>query len=198
MLVVPMTYEDRVRGVIVLSAVGQDRFSDADETTMSIFAGYAAQAMVNAENAERVREGRAELEHQLASQRRLIEVNERLLSTLDPSGVLEMIADSLRSVVTYDTLSLYVVDWEAGVRRAVVARDRFADVILAHASQIFSGITGWAIEHGEALFVNDVHLDTRSQQIPGTPFEPESMIIVPLVVDGRVEGTAQRRPHRRR
>ncbi len=189
MLVVPMTYEDRVRGVIVLSKLGQDRFSEADETTMSIFAGYAAQAMVNAENAERVREGRAELEHQLASQRRLIEVNERLLSTLDPRGVLEMIADSLRSVVAYDTLSLYVVDWDARVRRATVARDRFADVILAHASPIFSGITGWAIEHGEALCVNDVHLDDRSQQIPGTPFEPESMLIVPLVVDGRVEGT---------
>ena len=173
LLVVPMSYEDSVCGVIVLSKVGQDRFSDADETTMSIFAGYAAQAMVNAENAERVRAGQAELEHQLASQRRLIEVNERLLSTLDPHGVLEMIADSLRSVVKYDTLGLYVVDWDARVRRAEVARDRFADVILAHASPIFSGITGWAIEHGEALHVNDVHLDARSVQIPGTPFEPE-------------------------
>ncbi len=189
MIVVPMTYEDSVRGVIVLSKVGQDRFSEADETTMSIFAGYAAQAMVNVENAERVREGQAELEHQLASQRRLIEVNERLLSTLDPHGVLEMIADSLHSVVAYDTLGLYVVDWEARVRHAVVARDRFAEIILAHASPIFSGITGWAIEHAEALCANDVHLDARSEQIPGTPFEPESMIIVPLVVDGRVEGT---------
>lgn len=188
-LAVPMSYADAVRGVIVLSKVGRDRFEEADEMTMSIFAGYAAQAMVNAENAERVRAGRAELEHQLASQRRLIEVNERLLSTLDPHGVLEMIADSLRSVVTYDTLGLYVVDWDAQVRRAVVARDRYADVILAHASPIFGGITGWAIEHGEALFCNDVHLDGRSVQIPGTPFEPESMLIVPLVVDGRVEGT---------
>ena len=189
MLLVPMSYEDAVRGVIVLSKMGRDRFGEADEMTMSIFAGYAAQAMVNAENAERVRAGRAELEHQLASQRRLIEVNERLLSTLDPRGVLEMVADSLRSVVSYDTLGLYVVDWETRVRSAVIARDRFADVIMAHASPMFSGITGWAIEHAEALFVNDVHLDSRSQQIPGTPFEPESMLIVPLVVDGRVEGT---------
>jgi diguanylate cyclase (GGDEF)-like protein/PAS domain S-box-containing protein len=137
----------------------------------------------------RARSTKAELEHQLASQRRLLEVNERLLSTLDPHGVLEMIADSLRSVVSYDTLGLYVVDWDAGVRRAVVARDRFADVILAHASPIYSGVTGWAIEHGEAVLCNDAHLDPRSTQIPGTPFEPESMVIVPLVVAGRVEGT---------
>ena len=197
MLVVPMTYEDSVRGVIVLSKVGQDRFSDADETTMSIFAGYAAQAMVNAENAERVRAGRAELEHQLASQRRLIEVNERLLSTLDPHGVLEMIADSLRSVVSYDTLGLYVVDWEARVRRAVVARDRFADVILAHASPIFSGITGWAIEHGEALFVNDVHLDARSRADPGHPVRArvDAHRAARRRRPGR--GHAQRRAHRR-
>ena len=137
----------------------------------------------------RARSTKAELEHQLASQRRLLEVNERLLSTLDPHGVLEMIADSLRSVVSYDTLGLYVVDWEAGVRRAVVARDRFADIILAHASPITAGVTGWAIEHGEAVLCNDAHLDPRTTQIPGTPFEPESMVIVPLVVAGRVEGT---------
>jgi diguanylate cyclase (GGDEF)-like protein/PAS domain S-box-containing protein len=189
MLVVPMNHDGRVRGVIVLSKAGRDRFSQNDETTLSIFANYAAQAMANAENSEQVRRQQAELEHQLASQRRLLEVNERLLSTLDPHGVLEMIADSLRSVVAYDTLGLYVADWEAGVRRAVVARDRFADVILAHASAIHAGITGWVIEHGEGLLANDVHLDPRSTQIPGTPFEPESMLIVPLVVDGRVEGT---------
>ena len=46
------------------------------EATLSIFAGHAAQAFVNADNAERVRRQQRELEHQLASQRRLLEVNE--------------------------------------------------------------------------------------------------------------------------
>jgi diguanylate cyclase (GGDEF)-like protein/PAS domain S-box-containing protein len=189
MLLVPISYEDRVHGVVVLSKAGRDTFTEADETTFSIFAGYAAQAMVNAANAERVNVQQGALEHQLDGQRRLLEVSERLLSTLDPQGVLELIADSLRPVVAYDTMSIYVVDREARVRRAVVARDRFADLILAHASPIFGGVTGWVIEHGEAILANDAHLDPRSAQIPGTPFEPESMIIVPLVVDGRVEGT---------
>ena len=75
----------------------------------------------------------AELEHQLASQRRLLEVNERLLSTRDPKGILELIADSLKTIVPYDTLTIYRCDFEAGVRRAVVARDRFAEVILDYA-----------------------------------------------------------------
>ncbi|HTC85874.1 MAG TPA: diguanylate cyclase, partial [Candidatus Acidoferrum sp.] len=189
MLIVPMSYDDEVQGVIVLSKTGRDAFTEADETTFLIFAGYAAQAIVSAAHAERVADQQVELEHQVASQRRLLEVNERLISTLDPQGVLEMISDSLRSVVAYDTLAIYVVDREAGIRRAVVARDRFADVILAAPSEIHSGVTGWAIQHSEALLINDAHLDPRAMQIPGTPFEPESMVIVPLMVDGRVEGT---------
>ena len=55
MLIVPMPYEDRVHGVIVVSQLGLDRFGADDETTLSIFAGYAAQALVNAETLDQVR-----------------------------------------------------------------------------------------------------------------------------------------------
>jgi diguanylate cyclase (GGDEF)-like protein/excisionase family DNA binding protein len=189
MLLVPVAYEDRVHGIIVVSHLGLDRFDADDETTLSIFAGYAAQALVNAEALQQVRRQRAELEHQLASQRRLLDVNERLLSTLDPQAVLELIADSLKSVVAYDSLTIWRVDRAAGVRRAVVARDRFADVILQLEGEIGAGITGWCIRHAEAVLSNDVHLDPRSIQIPGTPEEPESMLVVPLMVAGDVIGT---------
>ena len=133
MLVVPMSFEDVAHGVIVVSADGLDRFGPDDEATLTIFAGYAAQAIVNFEHLDQLNRQQAELEHQLASQRRLLEVNERLLSTLDPKGVLELIADSLKAIVPYDALTIYRCDREAGVRRAVVARDRFADVILDYA-----------------------------------------------------------------
>ena len=189
MLVVPMSFEDRAHGVIVVSADGRDRFGPDDEATLTIFAGYAAQAIVNFEHLDQLNRQQAELEHQLASQRRLLEVNERLLSTLDPQGVLELIADSLKTIVPYDALTIYRCDWDAGVRRAVIARDRFADVILQYAGPIGLGITGWVIEHGEAALTNDAHLDPRVVQVPGTPFEPESMIVVPLRVGAEVIGT---------
>ena len=96
MLLVPMIYEEVVQGVLVVSKAGADRFGPDDETTLAIFAGYAAQALVNAANLGRLQRQQSELEHQLASQRRLIEVNERLLSTLDPGGVLDLIADTLQ------------------------------------------------------------------------------------------------------
>ena len=189
MLLVPMKFEDRVHGVVVVSRLGQDRFGPDDETTLSIFAGAAAQALVNAERLEQLRQQQAELEHQLVSQRRLMAVNEQLLSTLDPKGVLELIADSLKSVVTYDSLTIYRIDREKGVRRPVIARDRFAELILGYDAPLGTGLTGWAVDMREPIMANDAHMDSRSIQIPGTPFEPESMVIVPLMGDGEVLGT---------
>ncbi len=189
MLVVPMRYDDRVRGLIAVSAVGRDRFTPDDEATLSIFAGFAAQALVNAERAERVRSQQQELEHQLRSQRRLLEVTEALVGSRDPREVLERIADALKSLVDYDTLTIYRTDVARGVRRAVVARDRFAEVILDYEAPLDVGLTGWVIAHAEAVCANDAHLDPRTTQIPGTPFEPESMVVVPLVIDDQVLGT---------
>ncbi|MEA2609847.1 MAG: hypothetical protein QOJ75_2090, partial [Chloroflexota bacterium] len=188
-LLVPMTYEQTVHGVLVVSKEGLDQFNDDDETTLSIFAGYAAHALLNATNMERLRSQRVELEHQLDGQRRLLEVNERLLSTLEPAGVLDLIADSLKAIVPYDSLTIYRIDRAAGVRRAVVARDRFADLILAYEGPLGTGISGWVIEHGEAVLSNEAHLDPRSVQVPGTPFEPEAMIVVPLLANGEPIGT---------
>jgi len=189
MLIVPMTFEGRVRGLIVTSHLGRDRFGEDDLTTLTIFAGAAGQALVNGERLEQLRLQQAELEHQLVSQRRLMAVNEQLLSTLDPKGVLEMIADSLKTVVTYDSLTIYRVDVEHAVRHPVIARDRFAELILEYDAPLGSGLTGWAVDRREPVLANDAHLDPRSMQIPGTPFEPESMVIVPLMADGEVLGT---------
>ena len=189
MLLVPMTYESRVLGIIVVSKMGYDQYTEDDQRILEIFAGYAAQAMVNAEAFGQVRRQQQELRHRLESQRRLLEVNERLLATLDQSGVLEMIADSLKSVVAYDSLTIYRVDRTAWVRRAVVSRDAFAEAILQHEGPLDVGVTGWVIRNGEAVLANDAHLDPRVINIPGTPDEPESMIVCPLLVGGEVIGT---------
>ena len=47
-LLVPMIYEGTVHGVLVVSKDGLDQFTADDETTLTIFAGYAAHAIVNA------------------------------------------------------------------------------------------------------------------------------------------------------
>ena len=51
------------------------------------------------------------------------------------------------------------------------------------------GITGWAVEHREPVLANQAHLDPRVRIVPGTPAEPEALIVVPLVARGNLKGT---------
>ena len=125
----------------------------------------------------------------LASQRRLLEVNERLLSTLDPQGVFDLIADSLKSVVAYDNLTIYIVDRSASLLRPVLSRDRFAKLIIDSTFPLGTGITGWVVAHGTAEKLDSAPEDPRATTIPGTPDEPEALIVVPLLVGGEVVGT---------
>jgi len=132
---------------------------------------------------------RGRLEQAFTGQRHLLALNERFIATLDPQQVLHLIADSLKSVVTYDNLTIYRVDREAGLLRPVLARDRFAQLILGTTFPLDHGITGWVVAHGEAQCVNDTLHDPRMSLIPGTPAEEESLLVVPLVIHGKVGGT---------
>lgn len=187
MLLVPMLYEGQTLGVIVLSQLGVDHFTDDDLQTMAIFAGYAAQAMANATTYGQLTEQTAELERRAESQRRLLEVNHRLLWTLDQEGVLDTIADGLSEVVAHDRVSIYRADHAGQVMLPVLAREGEAEVGV-DAIPFGAGFVGWAVEHREAILANDAVADPRAADVPGTPVEQEAKIIVPLIADGEVLG----------
>jgi len=188
MLVVPMMYESRAVGVIVLSQLGSNRFTPDDLQTMSIFAGQAAQAIANADAYARLSAQSDQLARQLDSQRRLLEINERLLSTLDNEAVLESIADGLHTVVAYDNLSIFRADRAERRLVPVLARERYVEEVMRHVVPFGRGLMGWVVEHGEPVLANDALADPRVIQIPGTPEEPEAVIVVPLVADDEVIG----------
>ena len=50
------------------------------------------------------------------------------------------------------------------------------------------GLMGWSVEHAQPILANDALSDPRALQIPGTPPDPEAVIVVPLIADGEVLG----------
>ncbi len=188
MLVVPMLYEGRTIGVIVLSQLGYNRFTTGDLQTMSIFAGYAAQAMANATTYGKLVTQSMELARRSESQRHLLETNARLLGSLEQADVLETIADALREVVAYDNLSIYRTDNAQGAMVPVLARELHAEQVSRYMIPFGRGLMGWAVEHAQPILANDALSDPRALQIPGTPDEPEAVVVVPLIVDGEVLG----------
>ena len=72
MLLAPMVFDDQVLGVLVLSKLGLNSFSDDDLRLLVIYASFAAQAMANADTTERLKEQTLALEQQLRGQRELL------------------------------------------------------------------------------------------------------------------------------
>jgi diguanylate cyclase (GGDEF)-like protein/excisionase family DNA binding protein len=181
MIVVPLIYEDVVLGVLELFRLGLDAFDATDLRLAQIVGAQAAVALSNARQLEEMERRRDALERRVASQRQLLAITERLLVQRERGAVFEAIADTLAEVVPHDTLTIYLVDHEAGCLMPILARDEYAEQILASRQAIGSGITGDVIAHGEAEVINDATNDPRVVHVPGTPTDQdESMIVAPI------------------
>jgi diguanylate cyclase (GGDEF)-like protein/excisionase family DNA binding protein len=181
MIVVPMVFEERVLGVIELSRLGCDAFEPEDLRLMQILGAQAAVALENAARHEELERRSQLLERQLESERLLLGVTERLLHTREVEATFEAIAETLETVVPYDTLTIYRVDEAAGLLVPVLARDQFAEEILKAQLPLGAGITGSVVQRGEAECINDAGRDPRVVNVPGTPDDDyESIIVAPL------------------
>jgi diguanylate cyclase (GGDEF)-like protein/excisionase family DNA binding protein len=181
MIVVPLIYEDAVLGALELFRLGLDAFDATDLRLAQIVGAQAAVALSNARQLEEMERRRDALERRVASQRQLLAITERLLAQRERGAVFEAIADTLAEVVPHDTLTIYLVDDDAGCLVPILARDEYAEQILASRPAIGSGITGDVIAHGEAEIINDATNDPRVVHVPGTPTDQdESMIVAPI------------------
>jgi GAF domain-containing protein len=177
----PLIGEEGAIGSLTVHSQAREAFDGSDAELLEVLASQAAIAVTNARLYEQLGQESAALARQTDSQRRLLDINRRLLSTLDPAGVLELIADGLKGVVWYDNLGVYRVDESESVLKPIYARDRNAEAVMDFEIPRGEGLTWWTIEHREPLLLNDALNDPRLIQIPGTVEEEEAMIIVPLV-----------------
>ena len=184
----PLIGEQGAIGSLTVHSQTRDAFDSADAELLEVLASQAAIAVTNARLYEQLGQESAALARQTDSQRRLLDINRSLLTTLDPAGVLEVIADGLKSVVWYDNLGVYRVEESDSMLRPVYARDRNAEAILNFSIPRGQGLTWWSLEHREPLLINDALSDPRLIQIPDTEEEDEAIIIVPLVSGEEVIG----------
>jgi diguanylate cyclase (GGDEF)-like protein len=124
----------------------------------------------------------------LGSYRRLADTYRLVLSELSLDSLLDRIAGTLSEIVPYDTLTIYQADEAQRHLIPVLARDQWAEEIMNDSVLFGEGLTGWAAEHREPVLANYAHDDPRVAVVPGTPMEPESLIVVPLIARDRVKG----------
>ncbi|MFL5963531.1 MAG: diguanylate cyclase [Gaiellaceae bacterium] len=122
------------------------------------------------------------------SYRRLAEVFHHVLSEQSLDTLLDRIADTLRDLMPYEALHVYEANEEAPSLVPVLARGEYEEEIMRSRPVFGEGITGWAVENRCPVWTNSAHLDPRVHHIPGTPVEPEALIVVPLIARGALKG----------
>jgi diguanylate cyclase (GGDEF)-like protein/excisionase family DNA binding protein len=174
MLLAPMTFEDQVLGVLVLSKLGLHQFSDDDLRLLVIYASFAAQAFATAEATARLRAQSDALERQLVNQRGLLQVTESILTTLEPRAILDQVSDRLADLVGYDNIAIETVDPVTKLLRPLTARGIHAAVLRPltargiHAAEYMEpwapgeeGLATWVVAHNEPALVLDERADER-------------------------------------
>ena len=123
-----------------------------------------------------------------SADRLLADITSVLVSEGSPERVFDAVADALRELIPYDTLTIYRA---VPTRRLVpvLVRDRDAAQILALGPLEFgAGIVGAAAEAGAAELIDNVLDDPRALQTPGVAQEPQALIVVPLIARDELKG----------
>ena len=130
----------------------------------------------------------ARAEALVESYRSLADVFHAVLAEQTLDALLDRIADRLSALVPYDELVIFEADDTRRMLTPVLVRSNWAEEIVNDESGYGVGITGWAVEHREPVHTNAAHLDPRVRIVPGTPVDPEALIVVPLVARGALKG----------
>lgn len=180
MLLAPMTFDDRVLGVLVLSKLGLDQFTDDDLRLLVIYASFAAQAMANADTTEQLRKQSEALERQVLGQRELLGITESILMTLDGRAVLESITERLGGLVACDNIAIEVVDPSTNLLTPLTARGIHAEHYMEPWEPGETGIATWVVEHNEPIYISDERHDPRVNHFREEEILDGSLIVVPL------------------
>jgi diguanylate cyclase (GGDEF)-like protein len=123
------------------------------------------------------------------SYRRLAEVFHEVLSEEALDALLDRIAETLADLMPYEALHIYEADERRRQLVPILARSaEYEEEIMRDRPAYGVGLTGWAAEHRTPVWTNQAHLDPRTHVIPGTPNDPEAIIVVPLVARGMLKG----------
>src|SRR4051812_40124239 len=179
MLLVPLHYDDRVTGLIVLVARGHRRFDDDDVRLMQILSDQAAVAIENA----RLLQGRDELVHELAG---LLEISEAASAAHDETTLAALLAARVRQQTNTD--GALVARWDNGsAQMRVLCRDGVGgDSQTIDVSD--SAGRRQVLREGKPLVIQAESGEVGTEAAQLRQIDAHTLILLPLNAGGRTIG----------
>lgn len=170
----PLIIEGRGIGVVnVYNRLGDGKFTRNDSIFLSSLADHAAIALETSNLM-------ASLNQRVRSQLALLDIALSMQRQIEIGGTYEYVADKLREVVWYDSITFYRIDHGRGMLVPVYSRGSYADQVMSETFPVGDGITGHVAKTGKAELVNSAATDPRASQVSGTPEEQEAIVAIPL------------------
>jgi len=124
--------------------------------------------------------------------RAIIETTVAMQEPVDLKSTLETIVTKLNDLVPFDSVSVYIVDWNKGLLKPVFATGPDVDEVMSDLGPI-SGLAGEVARSGRVEIVEDSQADNRVEDVPGTEDTEvhETIMAIPLKGKGGVEGVLE-------
>ena len=123
----------------------------------------------------------------------LSHISTSLTKTLDLSELTSQVVDHIFTLFVADGCTIFLMDEGKKTLRVISAREsqndpEILDRILRSRPRVGFGMVGWIAATGEPIITGDAENDTRALHIPGTPFDEESAMGIPLKAEGETFG----------
>ncbi|HUX47033.1 MAG TPA: sensor domain-containing diguanylate cyclase, partial [Desulfosporosinus sp.] len=123
----------------------------------------------------------------------LSHISTSLTKTLDLSELTSQVVDHIFSLFQADGCTIYLMEEGKKSLRVISAREsqsdpEILDKILNSHPRVGFGMVGYVAATGESILSGNAEHDPRSLHIPGTPFDDESVMGIPLKAEGETFG----------
>jgi GAF domain-containing protein len=188
LLVTPVVVDDRCVAALEIWDAHPDRFDRFDAALMQHVSDHLAAAWrsINLRDESERRARRLEL---------TLEVTRGVAAATSPEGALAAAAAALARSTAYETMAAVLADRVTGEQILVAAYYPDGELPAGLRRPLGDGITGFALEHGSPLRIDDV---TERSNWQAWAWEPtyRSALLMPVVVDGTCVATLELGDHR--
>jgi GAF domain-containing protein/CheY-like chemotaxis protein len=180
---VPILVGDDAIGVISVQSTRQEgRFGPEDVRLLTTIAASVGTAI---QNARLYRESHRHATEMAA----LADVGREISATLDPTAVLEQIAEHAINLLAGQSSAVYLIQPDGRTFKAIVGRGPIAEELKADTLTFGQGMIGSVLEARTAEYINDAVNDPRMRVLPGTdPDDMDRLMVAPLISHDEVIG----------
>ena len=149
--------------------------------------------MSDTDTQARIAELEEQLQREMTTRKRLVEIATQLSSTLNLQELLQLIMASAAELLDAEASSLLLLDDETNELWFEVATGGTAENVVKRRMPATEGIAGWALQHREAVVLDDPSSDSRFYSDVGAAigFETDNLVALPLLVKDRAIGVVE-------